>query len=403
MTGRDIVDDIDALIDSQLDAGEPIGGYDYNDPDYPKCWHCGRDWHGLPITERMNEMRWRGEMDPDYRYADDTSRVVCPGSEFIGPLPENQLTASVCQCTWCRLRRSRQQVIADLTRDIGVWPSMRDPLDPSSWLGSNRSAPWVTWREPARWWRLDIPAHRHLEDIEFELIDREQNNGWTPWGARPDARFTLVMRVGAGLAQIQGITTLDPDRENDLNYAFHTYDATRRPLTLDVHAERPNDMGGRIVWHEIDGPGGDYVRSRSVVSASRLDQWFDDRGLWFLAPREFRTAVDRLLDTVGFVPWQRELVNRWVSSTRRGERAIPDGAPYLPAGVSVPQRGDTVGYEIGGRVYTGVVTSVDPGPRGDDTVLSLDGTEAASFDVTFTNPAQSLRRLLFGLASDGGE
>ncbi|AVP42299.1 hypothetical protein SEA_FENRY_73 [Gordonia phage Fenry] len=323
MTGRDIVDDIDALIDEQLAAGEPIGGYDYNDPDYPKCWHCGRDWHGLAITERMNEMRWRGELDPDYRYADDTSRVVCPGSKFIGPLPEDQATATVCQCTWCRLRRHRQQLVADLTRDIGAWPSMRDPLDPSPWLGTNPSVPGIIWREPARWWRLDIPAHRHLEEIEFELNDRGETDDWRRPRATLRGPFTLVMRVGAGLARIQGTTTLEPDRENDLNYARHTYDATRRPLTLDIHAERPNDMGGRIVWHEIDGPGGDYVRSRAVVAASRLNQWFDDRGLWFLAPREFRTAVDRLLDTVDFVPWQRDFLNRAVNAMRRGDNNSP--------------------------------------------------------------------------------
>lgn len=368
MSGRDIVDDIDALIDSQLDAGEPIGGYDYNDPDYPKCWHC--DWHGLPITERMNEMRWRGEMDPDYRYADDTSRVVCPGSEFIGPLPENQFTASVCQCTWCRLRRSRQQVIADITRDIGAWPSMRDPLDPSSWLGSNRSVPWVTWREPARWWRLDIPAHRHLEEIEFELNDRSETDDWIGPQVTRRGPFTLVMRVGSGLSQIQGITTLEPDPENDLNYAFHTYDAARRPLTLDVHAERPNDMGGRIVWHEIDGPGGDYVRSRAVVSTSRVDRWFDELGLWFLAPREMRAVGRRLM---GFA-----LDDGGPIRAAGRTRTIPNGAPYLPVGVTMPQRGDTVGYEIGGRFYTGVVTAIDPGERSNEYSLTV---EDRSFNV----------------------
>ncbi|UVF60346.1 hypothetical protein SEA_MURP_72 [Gordonia phage Murp] len=398
MTRRDIVDDIDALIDSQLDAGEPIGGYDYNDPDYPKCGHCQGDWHGLAITERMVQMRLRGEMETGYRYADDTSRVVCPGSEFIGPLTEDQATASVCQCTWCRMRRHRQQLIADITRDIGAWPSMRDPLDPSSWIGSNPSAPWVIWHEPepARWWRLDITAHLNMEEFTFET----EGVGVVRGMVGPPARTTLIVRLVGGRTGMTPLVT-DPATGNYAHYTVH--ETNRRPLTLDVYAPRPHDLGGRIVWHEIDGPGGDYVHSRAVVSSSRLDRWFDDHGLWFLAPREFRTAVDRLLDTVGFVPWQRELFNRWVSSTRRGERAIPDGAPYLPAGVSVPQRGDTVGYEIDGRVYTGVVTSVDPGPRGDDTVLSLDGTETASFDVTCTNPAPSLRRLLFGLASDGGE
>lgn len=81
----DVIDEIDALIDEQLEAGEPIGGYDFGDPDYPRCPHCERDWHGLAITERMERMRYRGAVDADYRYSEDDSRVICPGSEFIGP------------------------------------------------------------------------------------------------------------------------------------------------------------------------------------------------------------------------------------------------------------------------------------------------------------------------------
>ena len=57
---RDILTDIDALIDSQLAAGEPEGGYDYDDPGYPRCWHCSEPWHGLAITVRMRAMRWVG-------------------------------------------------------------------------------------------------------------------------------------------------------------------------------------------------------------------------------------------------------------------------------------------------------------------------------------------------------
>lgn len=88
MTNREqsVIDDIDALVDEQMAGGEPIGGYDYNDPDYPKCPHCRRTWHGLAITQRIEGMAWRGVMDPDYRYADDDSPVLCPGSDFIGPV-----------------------------------------------------------------------------------------------------------------------------------------------------------------------------------------------------------------------------------------------------------------------------------------------------------------------------
>lgn len=65
----DIIDRIDELIDEQLAAGEPETGWDYGDPDYPECPHCGRDWHGLPITG----------------WGPDDIVVLCEGSDLIGP------------------------------------------------------------------------------------------------------------------------------------------------------------------------------------------------------------------------------------------------------------------------------------------------------------------------------
>lgn len=83
----DIVDRIDALVDEQLAAGEARTGFDYGDPTFPRCSHCERHWHGLPITARIAAMYARGEFDEDYRVDDDDSRVLCHGSEFIGPMP----------------------------------------------------------------------------------------------------------------------------------------------------------------------------------------------------------------------------------------------------------------------------------------------------------------------------
>lgn len=81
-----LVNQIDQLVTDQLAGGEPCTGYDYGDPEFPRCPHpwCDEEWHGLPITTRMAEMRWRGRVDPGYRYPDDTSPVLCPGSENPG-------------------------------------------------------------------------------------------------------------------------------------------------------------------------------------------------------------------------------------------------------------------------------------------------------------------------------
>ncbi|WP_306364826.1 hypothetical protein [Nocardia sp. CC227C] len=70
---RDIVDEIDALVDWQL-TKEP-SGYDFsvNQAKCPHAW-CDADFHGLPITTRMRLMRRSGRMDPEYRYAEDRRR-----------------------------------------------------------------------------------------------------------------------------------------------------------------------------------------------------------------------------------------------------------------------------------------------------------------------------------------
>ncbi len=59
-TAQRVIDEIDALIDEQIRAGEPRNGYDFDDPDFPEC-RCGLNWHGLPT-------------------------LVCPGSDTEGPL-----------------------------------------------------------------------------------------------------------------------------------------------------------------------------------------------------------------------------------------------------------------------------------------------------------------------------
>lgn len=85
----DIVDVIDELVDEQLSNYSNRSGYDHN-VNQEKCWHCGEEWHGLAITSRMKQMRIQGHIDEGYRYDQDESEVICPGSTFIGPLPSRR-------------------------------------------------------------------------------------------------------------------------------------------------------------------------------------------------------------------------------------------------------------------------------------------------------------------------
>lgn len=142
----DIIDEIDALVDEQLSGYSQRTGYDYN-ASQDRCWHCGEDWHGLKITARMEEMRqvyqqearrleYLGEgetgyaesvIDPDYRYADDDSDVLCPGSSFIGPW------ATKAQID--RMRTAR--FLGDAPSN--PWIQLRSPGDPMI-----ESAEWAT-------------------------------------------------------------------------------------------------------------------------------------------------------------------------------------------------------------------------------------------------------------------
>jgi hypothetical protein len=85
--GDDLVDRIGVLVDHQMAGGEPRSGCNFGDPAYPLCSHCDRHWHGLPITERIAGMYALGRFDDRYLSAEDDSRVLCEGSEFIGPMP----------------------------------------------------------------------------------------------------------------------------------------------------------------------------------------------------------------------------------------------------------------------------------------------------------------------------
>lgn len=129
----DIVDEIDALVNDQLAQG-PIDDYSINR--YDKCPHCGRDWHGMKITARIEEMRRAGKYDETYSYTDDTTEVMCEGSDFIGPIRHPAGTL-----TWA---------LAGLVDTLPVMVCRTwlpgDPID-------NR-----------RWWRTTLPADAQITE-----------------------------------------------------------------------------------------------------------------------------------------------------------------------------------------------------------------------------------------------
>lgn len=99
-----MIDRIDALVNEQLAGYPERSGYDYNVGQI-RCprWECSEEFHGLPITFRMWQMRQNGMFDPEYRYGEDTSPVICPGSLFIGPVQDwrgNKVSVNIWNGDW---------------------------------------------------------------------------------------------------------------------------------------------------------------------------------------------------------------------------------------------------------------------------------------------------------------
>jgi hypothetical protein len=50
-----------------------------------KCPHCGRDYHNLPLRQRVVGMLASHHFDPNYDPAIDDSPIVCVGADMYGP------------------------------------------------------------------------------------------------------------------------------------------------------------------------------------------------------------------------------------------------------------------------------------------------------------------------------
>lgn len=139
-------DEIDDLVDIQL-RREP-SGYDHN-INQPVCIHCHGDAHSVPITEQMRRMRTLfqrtiqyyedgprasdeliAQLDA-YRYDQDDSEIVCPGSEFIGaPRPPSWILE--------RNRRAaeRERQIADYLSGDPSFERLRPVVESGHFFGS---------------------------------------------------------------------------------------------------------------------------------------------------------------------------------------------------------------------------------------------------------------------------
>lgn len=228
---RSLLDRIDALVDEQLEGGEPETGYDFDDPDFPGCPHCNRDWHGLAITMRIERMRQYGRFDANYKSADDDSPVLCPGSGFIGPwATPNQIKTMRSRrflgttqgaSPWIVYRSSvagREALLRELLRRSlaeiypeGMWslpPAPDDPFNPEEWSGVPPTR--VSWRD-----RLNVVGFRGVRP-DLEIIDETHIRVSLPGGVVlaevPEAPSTPQERALPRPSSTPPMWAVDPTR-----------------------------------------------------------------------------------------------------------------------------------------------------------------------------------------------
>jgi hypothetical protein len=84
----DVINGNEQLVEDQVAAGEWSAVDRFSrSAEYPRCSHCDREWHGLPIIDHRANMRRRSELDEGYRTETDDTHVLCRGSDYIGPMP----------------------------------------------------------------------------------------------------------------------------------------------------------------------------------------------------------------------------------------------------------------------------------------------------------------------------
>lgn len=141
-------DEIDDLVDAQM--RQTMSGWDHN-INQARCIYCGEDTHSLPIKQRMRELRslWQStihyfEAGPRvsqaaadrldaYRYDEDDSEIVCPGTEFIGPW------ASRTQIGRNQRAAERERTIDDYLSGDPSYQRLRTAVESGIYLGSQEA------------------------------------------------------------------------------------------------------------------------------------------------------------------------------------------------------------------------------------------------------------------------
>lgn len=237
MSDTDIVDQIDALVDEQLANYDNRSGYDHS-VNQERC-RCGRDWHGLPITQRIDGMRSYGQFDPEYVYAEDDSPVMCVGS------------------VTSYMNRIRERMDSDF-RMPSAYTIHRFYDGPST----------------GQWWRCDNP-----QELEVAIDSNSEQDDPRPGLDYSVRRHSAVMRITtpadpnrnpfmADLSRRTEIVQLGFDPETHNYMRFEEVD--RRPVWLEVFTDCRPPIGD---WRPVNPPSaGELIRAAITMGIEHEDE-----------------------------------------------------------------------------------------------------------------------------------
>lgn len=235
-------DQIDDLVDWQLSRYDQRSGYDHDVNQPAPCGHCGREEHGLAITERIESMRWQGHYDEDYRYDEDTTPVLCPGTYVPGPVGFSRAHESYRRSQGARFWFDHD----DARRYHTVGTTLRERWN------SFRTGRWETIRVGAPYWTFTVDEPGSWEIIPSPPAP-QSSGALTVHLIDPDGRPIPLGQVRA--------RNLQP---TDTGFTFE--------LDLPPHglraAVRDRGPGGRII---LEGPGGQRERISGTVTAIALN------------------------------------------------------------------------------------------------------------------------------------
>ncbi|QBI98770.1 hypothetical protein SEA_BOBBY_140 [Mycobacterium phage Bobby] len=127
------------------------------------CWHCNRDVHEAPLTERVALMYDRHSFDLEYSADEDDSEIVCIGSYAEGPRRSAPTWTPLPG--WTAVIQAND--VIEINEFLGQWQSIGTIADgPEFTYGKGFGfAPWQAA------WTTKVPSSWIIYDEAHELIE----------------------------------------------------------------------------------------------------------------------------------------------------------------------------------------------------------------------------------------